>query len=295
MLHYLLPVQDGIFVDCTVGGGGHARAILERVSIHSRLIAFDVDEDALSHASRVLEPYKERVLFIHSNFSKLREMLEHHNIQSVDGILLDLGVSSYQIDEPSRGFSFQVRGALDMRMNKRQPFSAYDVVHTYTVEQLADILWKYGEERHSRKIARAIVEERKRSAISTTDALAQIVQRCVSRQHLQKTLARVFQALRIEVNKELDNVQRVLIDGIDVLKSGGRIVVLSYHSLEDRIVKETFKEAGKGAQTGDSLHGAAVPTPRVRILTKKPIVPSTEEIQKNPRARSAKLRVAEKV
>ncbi|MCX7983790.1 MAG: 16S rRNA (cytosine(1402)-N(4))-methyltransferase RsmH [Bacteroidetes bacterium] len=296
VLHYLLSVQDGIFVDGTVGGGGHARAILERLSPRGRLIALDIDNDALIHASRTVESYKDRVTLIHSNFKMLRQVLSDCNVSTINGLLLDLGVSSYQLDTPTKGFSFQTRGMLDMRMNQEGALTAYDVVNRYSEEALATLLWEYGEERQSRKIARAIVAYRKHKAIETTDELVSIIRSNVSKQYLIKTLARVFQAIRIEVNHELDNLRQVLHDGIDLLAKGGRIVVLSYHSLEDRIVKETFKLAS-GFTAGSNLWiQEPVPVrPQVRVLTKKPIVPSKEEIQRNPRARSAKMRVAEKV
>jgi len=294
-VNYLLTVTNGIFVDGTLGGGGYARAIAERLSPEGKLIAFDVDEDAIAQASQRLVKFGGKVSIVQANFSMVKEVLQQLNISAIDGLVLDLGVSSYQLDEPSKGFSFQSESPLDMRMDRRLPMNAGDVVNLYDERLLAEILWKYGEERYSRRIAHAIVERRKSGLIRTTTELVDTVSRVIPRAQRQKSLARIFQAIRIEVNHELDNLRTTLVDGIELLKKGGRIVVVSYHSLEDRIVKEVMKTAAGKMPSASLIGSGEEPSPTLKIITKKPITPSEEEVRRNSRSRSAKMRVAERI
>lgn len=275
----LLPRSSGLYVDATTGGGGHATEILRASTPDGRLIGLDWDDEALAASRERLSEYGARVQLLHANFVDLEAALMSVGVTAVDGVLFDLGVSSRQFDEPTRGFSFQREGPLDMRMNQRAARSAREVVNTFAESELADIFWVYGEERRSRAIARWIVAERKRGAIQTTTQLARIVERVFGpKRGKTHPATRVFQALRIFVNDELGNLKRGLEAATRVLKSGSRMVVISFHSLEDRIVKRYFIE-----------------TPALRIITRKPVTATEEEIEHNPRARSAKLRVAEKI
>ncbi|HHM23617.1 MAG TPA: 16S rRNA (cytosine(1402)-N(4))-methyltransferase RsmH, partial [Bacteroidetes bacterium] len=243
-----------------------------------------------------LRRFGPRVTLRQANFRELGAVLQELKIPAVDGILMDLGVSSHQIDTDYRGFSFMQAGPLDMRMNRRQRFGAYQVVNTYPESELRRIFYEYGEERRSAAIARAIVKARQQAKIDSTDRLAKIIAGAVPRQHLNKTLARIFQAIRIEVNAELTNLQAGLEQAVEHLRPGGRLVVISYHSLEDRIVKHFFRENERHCICPPELPQCVCGEPgRLRVLTRRPVVPSEEEIRRNPRARSAKLRVAEKL
>jgi 16S rRNA (cytosine1402-N4)-methyltransferase len=291
-LRFLITDATGIYVDATVGGGGHAEAICSQLHGSGRLVCVDADGDAVDAARKRLASFRNRLLFIHSNFADLRYELAALAIASVQGMLFDLGVSSYQLDAPGRGFSFRADEELDMRMDRRQRFRAWDVVNTYSQQALADVLWRYGEEHHARRIARLIVRSR---VVGTTAALRSIVEAAVGKRFLTKSLARVFQAIRIEVNAELKNLQKILEDSLGILSPHGRIVVISYHSLEDRIVKEFFRREAAATTPGalDTVAPVAM-TPKLKILTKRPVTPSDSEIEQNPRARSAKMRVAER-
>ncbi len=289
-VRFLLTDAEGIYVDGTVGGAGHAEAVCVLLRGRGRLIGFDVDDEAIGYAEKLLEPFRERVVLLRANFGALRAELAALGIESITGLLLDLGVSSHQLDEADRGFSFRGDELLDMRMDRRQQFTARDVVNTYDEGALAGVLWKYGEERNSRRIARRIVAARN---IERTGALREIVESAVGRRYLTKSLARVFQALRIEVNGELKSLERVLTDGISLLAPGGRLVVISYHSLEDRIVKACFRR--ESAERLPSGYTDVLVSPKLRILTRKPVGPDQTEAARNPRSRSAKLRAAEKV
>jgi 16S rRNA (cytosine1402-N4)-methyltransferase len=275
-IEFLLREPGGIYIDGTLGGGGHAEAILSRLSGGGRVIAFDLDEEAIRFAAQRLEAFSSRLTIIRANFNSMRPELESLAIRKVDGILLDLGVSSFQLDNSNLGFSFRGDGDIDMRMDRRQTLTGWDVVNSYREEELREILWTYGEERHGRRIAKKIVAAR---PIGTTVRLRDVVGSAVGGRFLTKTLARVFQAIRIEVNSELSNLETALRGSLELLAAGGRIAVISYHSLEDRIVKRFFRE-----------HPA-----EFRILTKKPVVPSDDEIAGNTRARSARLRAAERL
>ncbi len=296
VLQYLLREPEGIYVDGTLGGGGHAEYMLNALSPSGKVIGFDCDHEALQFAQIRLKRFGDRVQFVHDNVANLVQGLSSVGITNVDGILLDLGVSSHQIDTGTRGFSFQSEGHLDMRMNAEQRLDGWTVVNTYDRDTLADIIWKYGEERTSRRIAREIVAARVQHPIDSTRQLAEIVEKTAGKKFLQKTLARVFQAIRIEVNNEMDNLQRALSSAIDILHPHGRIVVISYHSLEDRMTKDFFRnEARDVIRSENEFLPDIHRNPRLHVLTKKPLEASPEETLHNPRARSAKLRAAEKV
>ncbi|MBI1803270.1 MAG: 16S rRNA (cytosine(1402)-N(4))-methyltransferase RsmH [Ignavibacteriae bacterium] len=296
VLHYLQLIPDGTYVDGTLGGGGHAESIIKKLSVRGRLIAFDRDADAIRFAQQRLENFHEQIVFVQDNFSHIKKRLSDLDTQEVHGIVLDLGVSSFQIDQASRGFSFQRNSRLDMRMDRRQTLDAWTVINSYNQDKLVDIFWKYGEELNSRRIARVIVEKRKQKQIDTTHDLNAIVERVVGGEFLQKSLARIFQAIRIEVNRELESLESALCDAVDVLRPSGRLVVIAYHSLEDRIVKDFFKkESRKFLPSGSKYVPDQPAEPRLRILTKKPITVGEKETVQNTRARSAKLRAAERI
>ncbi len=282
VVHYLEPCRGGIFVDGTLGGGGHALAILE--SLEPRLyIGIDRDEEALKVAAEHLALYRDRLRLVHSLYSQVEGILEELAVEDVDAFLLDLGLSSLQLEGEGRGFSFHREEPLDMRMDREQDLTAAHVVNTYSQGELERIFREYGEERWAQKIARNIVETRKKFAITTTTALAQVVEWSIPKKFHPKKIhpaTRVFQALRIEVNKELEELGRGLEAGLEVLKPGGRFLVISFHSLEDGTVKRTFREwerEGLG-----------------EVITKKPVTPSAEEVEENIRSRSGKLRVFQK-
>ena len=280
------------YVDATLGGGGHAIEILERTAPEGRLIGVEWDEDAISEARKRLLPFGERVTLFHENYAQLPELLKAMNIEQVDGILLDLGLSSIQLEESERGFSFKGQGPLDMRMDRRRSRTAADLVNRLPLKDLEQIIFEYGEERWARRIAKSIVFEREKSPIRTTEELRKIVYRAIPgrfRSHRIDPSTRTFQAFRIAVNEELKNLKEILETGWRLLKRGGRMCVISFHSLEDRMVKEAFRRLEKG-ETDSSGQGALM-----RRLTKKPVTPSEEVCVRNPRSRSAKLRCAERV
>ena len=281
------------YVDATLGGGGHAFEILRRSSPDGRLIGLEWDETAIGEARNVLTPYGEdRVRIFQENFARLPGVLKEVGIDEVDGILFDLGLSSLQLDQQGRGFSFQAEGPLDMRMDRRRDLTAADFVNTLSQAALEETLSHYGEERWAKRIAKAIVQEREKRPILTTQALKTIVHQAIPRRFHSRRLdpaTRTFQAFRIRVNDELENLKVTLQGAWKLLRKGGRICVISFHSLEDRIVKETFREqARKGGEGSGS-------DPILRILTPKPVTPSEAEKKGNPRSRSAKLRCSERV
>jgi 16S rRNA (cytosine1402-N4)-methyltransferase len=280
------------FVDATLGGGGHTLEILKKTAPDGRVIGIEWDEEAISVAQEVLRPFGERVGIFRENFARLPEILEALNVKSVDGILLDLGLSSIQLEKKERGFSLKGEGPLDMRMDQRLECTAADLVNSLSQEELQEILWIYGEERWSRRIAKAIVEKRRRTPILSTSELRTTVLRAIPRRSEFRRIdpaTRTFQALRIVTNHELDNLKQALDTGWRVLRKGGRMCVISFHSLEDRMVKQTFQRwAGK--KGGESPEEAALAG-----VTRKPIVPSEAERMSNPRSRSAKLRCAERL
>ncbi len=278
---------EGTYVDVTFGGGGHSREILSRLKAGGRLLAFDQDEDA--ECNIMDDP---RFTFVRSNFRYLHNFLRYHGIEQVDAVLADLGVSSHHFDDSDRGFSFRFEGALDMRMNKRAGASAADVVNTYDEERLADVFYLYGELKNSRKLASAIAKARAGGRIETIGEFLNIVRPFFGREREKKELAKVFQALRIEVNQEMEALKEMLCAATKALKPGGRLVVITYHSLEDRLVKNIMKTGNVEGKAEKDFYGN-VQTP-FRPVNNKVIVPDEEEVTRNPRSRSAKLRIAEK-
>jgi 16S rRNA (cytosine1402-N4)-methyltransferase len=283
VLQHLRPEQGGLFVDCTVGLGGHSRALLEAGA--SRVIGLDRDPEALARARETLAPWGDRVELVHADYRAIDDVLESRQIVHVDGALADLGVSSMQFDSPGRGFSFMRDEPLDMRMDRTASETAADLVAQSSERDLADAIFHYGEERYSRRIARALVEARREAPVDSTGRLATIVRRAIPHRggHMRIDPAtKTFQALRIWVNRELDGLDRFVETAARRLRAGARLVVIAFHSLEDRIVKHTLR----ALQQRDGL---------VQVLTKRPLVPSSDEVDRNPRARSAKLRAAERM
>lgn len=294
----LLPKQGKIFVDCTMGGAGHSRYLLEQSAPDGKLIAIDQDGEACAEGRKRLAEFGDRVEIVQSNFSDLSAVLSQRGIAGVDGIMMDLGVSSYQLDNKDRGFSYMQDAVLDMRMNPEAGRTAADILATGTEDELNDIFWLYGEEKWARRIAKFIVAEREKEPIQTTGQLVTVIKKAVpagARQEEQHPAKRCFQALRIAVNDELGVLERVLPAAVDCLNPGGRLCVISFHSLEDRIVKNVMKELAKGCTCPPQLPVCVCgKKPQIKIISKKPILPGEAEIERNPRARSAKLRVAEK-
>ena len=278
---------DGVYVDVTFGGGGHSREILARLSENGKLIAFDQDEDAVKNALD-----DSRFIFVRSNFKYLKNFLRYHNIEKVDGILADLGVSSHHFDEAERGFSFRFDGELDMRMNKRSDLTASKILNTYSEQQLADIFYLYGELRNARRIASTIVRAREKENFERILPFVEILKPFYAKDREKKDMARVFQALRIEVNRELDVLKSLLNQSLEVLNPQGRLAVLTYHSLEDRLVKNFIRSGNiEGNIEKDFFGNVLAP---FKAVNNKVITASETEISENPRARSAKLRIAEK-
>ncbi len=280
VLAWLHPGADGLYVDATLGLGGHAQSILERSAPTGRLVGFEWDEEAAEKAAQRLQPFADRVRIVRASYADLVPELGKLKVSGIDGLVADLGVSSLQLDRAERGFSFRSDSELDMRMDQRKPLTAAELVARLSEEQLADIFYHYGEERQARRIARYLVRARQTESVTTTKRLAEVVAEAVPRKdHPTKVhvATKVFQALRIAVNGELDNLTRLLATAPEVLRLGARICCITFHSLEDRIVKQTFAD-----------------NPSYRVLTKRPVEPSVEEVARNPRARSAKLRVAER-
>ncbi|GAB6282079.1 MAG: 16S rRNA (cytosine(1402)-N(4))-methyltransferase RsmH [Ignavibacterium sp.] len=292
---YLITNKSGIYFDGTIGFGGHTKKFLELLNDDAIIIATDVDYDAFLYCKNFFADDK-RLKLYNFNFSMIDIMSKIELIDNFDGIFVDLGVSSFQLDNADSGFTYRMDAKLDLRMDKNKTITASDVVNTFSVEDLANIFFEFGEEKNSKRIARKIVEKRKISKINTTTELAKIIEEIVPKNILYKTLSRVFQAIRIYINDELNVLKNFLTKSVDLLKVGGRIVVISYHSLEDRIVKEQFKY-----EELDCICPKDFPVckcdkeSRLKILTKKPVVPTEDEIKKNFRARSAKLRAAERL
>ncbi|MDD2961709.1 MAG: 16S rRNA (cytosine(1402)-N(4))-methyltransferase RsmH [Muribaculaceae bacterium] len=279
---------DGVYADVTFGGGGHSRAIIAQLSEKGHLYSFDQDIDA--YANRIDDS---RFTFVHSNFKYLSNFLRYHGVSQIDGIVADLGVSFHHFDDEKRGFSFRFDGELDMRMNIKKTLTAREIIATYSEEQLADIFYLFGELKSSRRIAAAIVKARSNSAINTTEELLSVVRPLIKPAMEKKELAQIFQALRIVVNDEIEVLKSLLQQSLKVLKPGGRITVLTYHSLEDRIVKNFFKTGNIEGKADKDFFGR-VSTP-FKLINNKVIIPGDEEIERNPRSRSAKLRIAEKI
>ena len=290
---------DGIYVDGTAGGGGHSLEIAKRLDKGGRLIAIDRDDAASAAATERLRDYSDRVTFVRNNFSSIKESCELLGIDRIDGVLLDLGVSSYQLDTPERGFTHNIDAPLDMRMDRRGELDAFVVVNTYSAERLKKIIYDYGEERFAPKIAAAIVRAREKEDIKTTGQLVDIIKSAIpaaAREGGHHPAKRTFQAIRIEVNGELDAIEPTIRDAVDILNSSGRIAIITFHSLEDRIVKQTYADLASGCNCPRSFPVCVCGRkPRVEVITRKPILPSEAELEENPRSRSAKLRVAEKI
>ena len=286
---------NGTYVDGTVGGAGHSVEIVKRLD-GGRLIAIDRDEDALIAAGERLAPYKDKVTFVHDDYKNMLADLDNLGIGEVDGILLDLGVSSYQLDNAERGFSYTKDAPLDMRMDRTQYLSAFNVVNEYSVGELTKILWEYGEEKLARRIAENIATAREKGTIATTLELAKIVEMSYpakTRWKFGNPCKRTFQAIRIEVNGELDGLDKALYDIADGLKSGGTFAVITFHSLEDRIVKQTFASLAQGCICPKSFPVCVCNNkPKVKLLTRKPVLPGSAELEENSRSKSAKLRAA---
>jgi len=284
---YLVTDPNGTYVDVTYGGGGHSRAILDRLD-DGRLIAFDQDSDA---KSQLIED--ERFTFVPSNFKNLTRFLKYHRAYPVNGILADLGVSSHQFDTPERGFSYREDGVLDMRMNTQTGESAQDIVNKYDESSLSGIFYRYGELSEGRSLARNIIRAREKAPIETTRQLVEAVRPSLMRGKELKTLSKIFQAIRIEVNQEMAVLESFLEQTVDALEVGGRLVVISYHSLEDRMVKNFMRAGNLRGEIEKDFYGN--PLTPFKLITRKAVMPDIEEINQNPRARSAKLRVAEKI
>ena len=287
---------DGIYVDGTMGGGGHSLEIVKRLKT-GRLIGIDQDPNAHAAAGKRLEEHQDRVTYVRDNFGNIAQILDRLGIEKIDGMLMDIGVSSHQLDEAERGFSYQQDAPLDMRMNPDRPFSAYQVVNEYSEDELDRVIFTYGEERWARRIAQFIVKERENKPIETTGELVEIIKKAVpkgARKDGPHPAKRTFQAIRIEVNGELDVLQKAIDDVSERLNEGGRLCIITFHSLEDRIVKDAFRK-----QENPCICPPRFPVcvcgkkPLGRVITRKPIVPSKEELEQNPRSRSAKLRVLE--
>lgn len=290
--------ENGIYVDGTLGGGGHSEAIL-KLGKNIKLIAVDKDIEAINHCKQRLKEYQDRVIFVHNDFKNILNILKELNIDKIDGALLDLGVSSYQLDNFERGFSYRAENyPLDMRMDRRQSLSAYDVVNSYSEDHISKILWEYGEEKFSRKIANNIVQFRNENKIENCGQLLQIIYKSIpaaARRKGGNPAKRTFQAIRIEVNGELDNLNSID-DYVQVLNAGGRLCVITFHSLEDRIIKNKFNDLAKGCicppKTPICICGNK---PKILKITKKPLVAREKEIEQNKRSKSAKLRICEKI
>lgn len=295
-LDNLIINPDGVYVDGTLGGGGHSEGILSRLSDKGRLICIDQDQAAIDYARERLKKYQGKFEIFKDNFSNIDTVIYLAGYDKVDGILMDIGVSSKQLDDGERGFSYKYSARLDMRMDKTKALSAYEVINNYSEEDLSRIIYEYGEERYARKIARWIVEDRAQKPIETTDQLAGLIVKAIPGKHKKHPAKKTFQAIRIEVNKELDVLVEAMNKGMKMLKSGGRMAIITFHSLEDRIVKNYFRDL-----TVECICPKEIPIcmcnhkATVKLITRKPIEPSKDELDINNRAHSSKLRVCEKL
>lgn len=290
--------EDGIYVDGTLGGGGHSLEIVKRLGESGRLIGIDQDTDALKAASERLKDYSDKVTYVHSNFENVRQVLNDLGIEKADGFLIDIGVSSFQLDEAGRGFSYMQDAPLDMRMNSENELSAYDVVNNYSEEALDNVIFGYGEERWAKRIAQFIVAEREKKPIETTFELVDVIKKAIpkgARKDGPHPAKRTFQAIRIEVNRELEILEKTIDDMTDLLNPGGRLCVITFHSLEDRIVKNAFRKQENPCTCPPEFPVCVCgKKPKAKIITRKPILPSEEELEVNHRSRSAKLRILER-
>ena len=290
--------ENGIYVDGTLGGAGHSSEIVKRLKT-GRLIGIDQDTDAINAATKRLEPYKDRVTLVHDNFSNVKAVFAQLGIEKADGFLLDIGVSSHQLDEAERGFSYMQDAPLDMRMNSESDFSAYNVVNEYSEDELNNVIFKYGEERWAKRIAQFIVEARKQKPIETTFELVDIIKKAVpkgARKDGPHPAKRTFQAIRIEVNGELEILEKTIDDMTELLNPGGRLCIITFHSLEDRIVKNAFRKQENPCTCPPEFPVCVCcKKPLAKVITRKPILPSEEELEENHRSRSAKLRILERI
>ncbi|MGC5325606.1 16S rRNA (cytosine(1402)-N(4))-methyltransferase RsmH [Brevibacillus sp. SYSU BS000544] len=290
---------DGIYVDCTLGGAGHSSLIASMLSERGRLISIDQDDVALENARNVMAPYMDRVTLVKSNFREIKQVVKEQGFEGVDGILFDLGVSSPQLDEGERGFSYNADAPLDMRMDRDALLSAYDLVNDWDEQEIAKVIWEYGEEKFSRRIARQIITHREQAPIETTGQLVEIIKEAIpapARRTGPHPAKRTFQAIRIAVNDELGAFRDAIHDSVDILNPHGRVSVITFHSLEDRICKQAFQSFAQGCTCPPGFPQCVCGNqPIVKIITRKPLLPSEAELSANPRARSAKLRIAEKI
>lgn len=300
VMEALEPSRGGVFVDCTAGGGGHSFEIAKRLPDGSKLICLDRDDEAIEACTKRLEPYKDRITVVKSNFAGLAAALDLVGAEKIDGIMWDLGVSSHQLDDGDRGFSYSKEAPLDMRMDQSQTVSAWDVVNTYPEEELKRIIRDYGEERFAGRIASFICRIREEKAIATTTELSEVISSAIPAaqrmKEAQNPARRTFQAIRIEVNGELDAIAPSIETAVERMNPGGRLAVITFHSLEDRIVKDTFRKLSTGCTCPPEFPVCVCGgKPKIKLLSRKPIIPDDDEQEKNPRSRSAKLRTAEKL
>ena len=295
-LDNLVINPDGIYIDCTLGGGSHSEGILERLSDKGLLISIDQDTNAIEYSKKRLEKFGSKWKVFKGNFENIGTIAYMAGVDKVDGILMDIGVSSKQLDDPKRGFSYRYDVKLDMRMNREQKISAYDVVNTYSEEQLSKIIFEYGEERHARKIAKLIVEERKSSPIEKTSDLIALIKRAYPERASKHPAKKTFQAIRIEVNRELEVLENAMSKAIELLKVSGRLAIITFHSLEDRIVKNKFKDLATACKCPKDIPICVCGgVKKFEIITKKPIIPIDDELKNNNRAHSSKLRILERI
>lgn len=292
----LITNRDGIYVDCTLGGGGHSEGILQQLGENGRLISIDQDEEAIKFSKKRLEKYSKKWSVVKNNFENIDVILYSLGVEKVDGILMDIGVSSTQLDDPTRGFSYRYDTKLDMRMNQEQSLTAYDVVNGYSEKDLTRIFFEYGEEKFSKKIAWNIIKRREEKPIETTGELVEIIKKSYPPKSQKHPAKKVFQAIRIEVNRELEVLEKAIIKAFDSLKKGGRLAIITFHSLEDRMVKNMFKELSTGCKCPKEIPICVCnEVAKGKIITRKPITSSDKELEYNNRAHSAKLRVIERL
>ena len=295
-LDNLVINPDGIYIDCTLGGGSHSEGILERLSDKGLLISIDQDSNAIEYSKKRLEKFGPKWKVFKGNFENIDTIAYMAGVDKVDGILMDIGVSSKQLDDPDRGFSYRYDVKLDMRMNIEQKISAYDVVNTYSEEQLSKIIFEYGEERYARKIAKLIVEERKSFPIEKTSDLIALIKRAYPERSSKHPAKKTFQAIRIEVNRELEVLENAISKAVELLKVGGRLAIITFHSLEDRIVKNKFKDLATACKCPKDIPICVCGgVKKFEIITKKPIIPVDDELKNNNRAHSSKLRILERI
>nr|WP_314530350.1 16S rRNA (cytosine(1402)-N(4))-methyltransferase RsmH [uncultured Fusobacterium sp.] len=295
-LDNLIKNLDGVYIDCTLGGGSHSEGILERLSDKGLLISIDQDINAIEYSKKRLEKYGAKWKVFKGNFETIDTIAYMAGVDKVDGILMDIGVSSKQLDDPERGFSYRYDVKLDMRMNTEQKISAYDIVNNYSEEDLSRIIFEYGEERHAKKIARLIVDERKKEPIEMTSQLINIIKRAYPERAAKHPAKKTFQAIRIEVNRELEVLDKAMEKAVNLLKVGGRLAIITFHSLEDRAVKNKFKDLSTACKCPKDIPICMCGgIKKFENITKKPIVPIDEELEKNNRAHSSKLRILERI